>query len=79
MGADDPVRKFVGRKATVVPRLPKTRSGKILRGTMRSIADDEAYTVPATIEDALVLDEIRDALQSVGYAGEAQSSEGAAS
>ena len=73
------VRERIGpvaffKLATVVPRLPKTRSGKILRGTMRSIADGEAYTVPATIEDPLVLDEIRDALQGIGYAGAAQSS-----
>ncbi len=78
------VRERIGpvaffKQATVVPRLPKTRSGKILRGTMRSIADGEAYTVPATIEDPAVLDEIRDALQGLGYAGEAQSSQEAAS
>jgi propionyl-CoA synthetase len=48
--------------------LPKTRSGKILRGTMRKIADSEDYTVPATIEDPVVLGEIQDALGSIGYA-----------
>jgi len=62
-----PVAAF--KKAVVVGRLPKTRSGKIVRGTMRKIADSEDYRVPATIEDPLVLDEIRVALQSLGYAG----------
>ena len=66
------VRERVGpvavfKKATVVSRLPKTRSGKILRSTMRKIADGEPYTVPATIEDPEVLDNIEVALQSVGY------------
>jgi propionyl-CoA synthetase len=42
----------------VVERLPKTRSGKILRGTLRKIADGEAYTMPATIDDPEILDEI---------------------
>jgi propionyl-CoA synthetase len=65
-----PVAVF--KQAVVVGRLPKTRSGKILRGTMRRIADSEEYRVPATIEDPLVLDEVRDALQSIGYAGAAQ-------
>ncbi len=67
------VRESVGpvavfKKAVVVKRLPKTRSGKILRATMRKIADSEEYKVPATIEDADVLDEMRDALRSIGYA-----------
>ena len=67
------VRKLVGpvaafKNAVIVPRLPKTRSGKILRGTMRKIADSEDYTVPATIEDPVVLGEIQDALGSIGYA-----------
>jgi len=62
-----PVAAF--KKAVVVSRLPKTRSGKILRGTMRKIADSEEYRVPATIEDPQVLDEIRVALQALGYAG----------
>jgi propionyl-CoA synthetase len=61
-----PVAAF--KKAAVVARLPKTRSGKILRGTMRSIADCKEYRVPATIEDPLVIDEIREALVSIGYA-----------
>ncbi len=49
--------------ALVVKRLPKTRSGKILRRTMRSIADGEAYDLPATIDDAAILDEIAAALE----------------
>ena len=52
----------------VVHRLPKTRSGKILRGTMRRIADSEDYRMPATIEDPDVLDEIRESMQTIGYA-----------
>ena len=55
------------KKAVIVTRLPKTRSGKVLRGTMRKIADSEEYRVPATIEDPVVLDEITIALQSIGY------------
>lgn len=62
-----PVAVF--KKAGVVVRLPKTRSGKILRGTMRRIADGEEYRVPATIEDPQVLDDIQTALRSLGYAG----------
>jgi propionyl-CoA synthetase len=46
------------KQAVVVERLPKTRSGKILRGTMRRIADGAAYTTPATIDDPAILDEI---------------------
>ncbi|MCH8071738.1 MAG: propionyl-CoA synthetase [Proteobacteria bacterium] len=61
-----PVAAF--KKAVIIGRLPKTRSGKILRGTMRKIADSEEYRVPATIEDPLVLDEVREALRSIGYA-----------
>jgi propionyl-CoA synthetase len=56
-----PVAAF--KTAVVVKRLPKTRSGKILRGTMRRIADGQAYTVPATIDDPAVLPEIEDALR----------------
>jgi propionyl-CoA synthetase len=63
-----PVAAF--KTAVVVVRLPKTRSGKILRGTMRRIADGEPYTTPATIDDPAILDEIVDALRSVGYASE---------
>jgi propionyl-CoA synthetase len=63
-----PVAAF--KTAVVVERLPKTRSGKILRGTMRRIADGEEYTTPPTIDDPAILDEIGDALSSVGYARE---------
>jgi propionyl-CoA synthetase len=52
-----PVASF--KLAIVVKRLPKTRSGKILRGTVRKIADNEAYKMPATIEDPVVLEEIK--------------------
>ena len=62
-----PVAAF--KLATVVKRLPKTRSGKILRATMRKIADSEDYKVPATIDDPAILDEITGALQGMGYAG----------
>ena len=61
-----PVAAF--KLAVVVDRLPKTRSGKILRGTMVSIADGKDYKMPATIDDPAILDEIREALQSIGYA-----------
>ena len=62
-----PVASF--RQATVVKRLPKTRSGKILRGTMQSIADSQAYQMPATIDDPAILSEIAEALRGIGYAG----------
>ena len=62
-----PVAAF--RLVTVVQRLPKTRSGKILRGTMKSIADGKPYRVPATIDDPAILAEIEAALQRMGYAG----------
>lgn len=52
----------------VVDRLPKTRSGKILRGTLRCIADKADWTMPATIEDASALDEVTHALETLGYA-----------
>jgi len=61
-----PVAAF--KQATIVDRLPKTRSGKILRRTMRSIADGEAYKTPATIDDPGILPEITDALRDIGYA-----------
>ncbi|MFQ5955526.1 MAG: propionyl-CoA synthetase, partial [Kiloniellales bacterium] len=61
-----PVAAF--KTATVVQRLPKTRSGKILRGTMRLIAEGKAYKIPATIDDPAVLPEIEQALQTLGYA-----------
>jgi len=61
-----PVASF--KTAAVVARLPKTRSGKILRGTMQRIADSEPYKMPATIDDPAILDEITEALRSAGYA-----------
>ncbi len=61
-----PVAAF--KQACVVARLPKTRSGKILRGTMRAIADSVAYKLPATIDDPAVLPEIEQALRGLGYA-----------
>jgi propionyl-CoA synthetase len=62
-----PVAAF--RQATVVKRLPKTRSGKILRGTIQSIADSQEYQMPATIDDPAILGEITEALKELGYAG----------
>ena len=62
-----PVAAF--KIAITVERLPKTRSGKILRGTMRQIADGESYKMPATIDDPAILDEITDALKSHGISG----------
>ncbi|RBI75674.1 propionyl-CoA synthetase [Roseovarius sp. TE539] len=61
-----PVAAF--KLAVVVDRLPKTRSGKILRGIMVKIADGSDYKMPATIDDPAILDEIRQALQKIGYA-----------
>ena len=61
-----PVASF--KKATVVKRLPKTRSGKILRGTIQKIADNKAYKVPATIDDPTILGEMEAALNQIGYA-----------
>ena len=61
-----PVAAF--KSAVVVARLPKTRSGKILRGTMQKIADSQDYRMPATIDDPAILGEIGDALKPVGYA-----------
>ena len=61
-----PVAAF--KQATVIQRLPKTRSGKILRGTMQKIADNEDYKMPATIDDPAILDEITEALEGIGYA-----------
>ncbi len=60
-----PVAAF--KQAVVVDRLPKTRSGKILRGTMVKIANGEDFKLPATIDDPAILDEIREALKSLGY------------
>jgi len=62
-----PVAAF--KLAITVNRLPKTRSGKILRGTMKKIADREAWTMPATIDDPAILDEIAAALKGRGLAG----------
>ncbi|MSO54270.1 MAG: propionyl-CoA synthetase [Rhodospirillales bacterium] len=61
-----PVAAF--KQAVVVARLPKTRSGKILRGTIKKIADSEPYKVPPTIEDPACLPEISGALGRIGYA-----------
>ncbi len=66
------VREKIGavaafKLAVVVPRLPKTRSGKILRGTMAKIADGVDYKMPATIDDPVILDEITDGLGGLGY------------
>jgi propionyl-CoA synthetase len=61
-----PVAAF--KLCTVVDRLPKTRSGKILRGTMVKIADGADFKMPATIDDPAILDEIRAALKPLGYA-----------
>lgn len=55
------------REAVVVPRLPKTRSGKILRSTMRDIADGKAYAIPSTIDDPSILGEVEEALKKIGY------------
>ena len=61
-----PVASF--KHVGIVARLPKTRSGKVLRGTMRRIADGEPYRMPATIDDPATLDEVRVALEQLGYA-----------
>ena len=55
------------KKAVVVDRLAKTRSGKILRSTMRRIADGESYKVPSTIDDPAILPEVEAAVSSMGY------------
>ncbi|HEY0837657.1 MAG TPA: propionyl-CoA synthetase [Azospirillum sp.] len=68
-----PVADF--KRAVVVDRLPKTRSGKILRGTMQKIADNQDYKAPATIDDPGILPEIAEALQSLGYAKEHKGTE----
>lgn len=61
-----PVASF--KEAIVVERLPKTRSGKILRGIMRKIADGAEWATPSTIDDPAALEEIEGNLQSIGYA-----------
>jgi propionyl-CoA synthetase len=68
----DRIRQQIGpvaafKTAIVVKHLPKTRSGKILRGTMKRIADGLEYTTPATIDDPAILGEIAEALKTVGY------------
>jgi len=70
------VREHIGpvaafKLAMVVKRLPKTRSGKILRGTMKKIADGTEYGMPATIDDPAILDEIAESLRKAGYPGKA--------
>ena len=70
--AIDLVKSRVGRVSAfnlvvAVDRLPKTRSGKVLRGTMAKIADGEDWTMPATIDDPVILDEIGAALKTIGY------------
>ena len=69
-----PVANF--KIAGVVGRLPKTRSGKVLRGTMRQIADGEPFKVPSTIDDPAILEEIKTALRELGYAREPRSAIG---
>jgi propionyl-CoA synthetase len=61
-----PVAAF--KTVAIVDRLPKTRSGKILRGTMKAIADGKDYNLPATIDDPAILGEIQQALEAIGYA-----------
>jgi propionyl-CoA synthetase len=68
----DLVRERIGpvacfKQAAVVGKLPKTRSGKILRGTMRKIADGIQYAVPATIEDPVALEDMTKVLSRLGY------------
>ena len=58
-----PVAAF--KDARIVSRLPKTRSGKILRGTLRKIADGEAYVVPPTIDDPTILEEMQGTLAAL--------------
>ncbi|MCB1511289.1 MAG: AMP-binding protein, partial [Hyphomicrobiaceae bacterium] len=65
------VREVIGpvaafKNVMVVPRLPKTRSGKILRGTMRAIADGAEWKMPATIDDPAILEEITEVLEERG-------------
>ena len=67
------VRQSIGavavfKQCVIVEQLPKTRSGKILRGTMQKIADNQEFKVPATIDDSTILPQIETALQSIGYA-----------
>ena len=70
-----PVASF--KQCVVVKRLPKTRSGKIVRGTIKKIADGNPYTVPATIDDPTTLTEISGSLITIGYAASGTDSKGA--
>jgi propionyl-CoA synthetase len=68
----DKVRESIGpvasfKTAALVKRLPKTRSGKILRGTIKRIADGATWTMPATIDDPAILDELGETLKGLGY------------
>ena len=63
-----PVASF--KTALIVQRLPKTRSGKILRGTMSKIADGAPWKMPATIDDPAILDEVTDVLRAAGLVSE---------
>ncbi len=72
------VRETIGpiacyKQTLVVKRLPKTRSGKILRGTMRAIAAGRAYRIPSTIDDPAILDEITQDMQTIGLADASRS------
>lgn len=67
-GEVGPVAALHAQQVVVVDRLPKTRSGKVLRATMKAIADGTPYKTPATIDDPAILDEVRAALQTIGYA-----------
>ena len=67
-GRPSDVRDSAMKRAVVVDRLPKTRSGKILRATMVKIADSQPWKMPATIDDPAILDEIAEALKSLGRA-----------
>ena len=69
-GQIGPVAAF--KTALVVDRLPKTRSGKILRGTMQKIADGQEYPTPATIDDPVILSEIQEVLHEAGMANPEQ-------
>ena len=71
------VREVIGpvaafKNVMIVKRLPKTRSGKILRGTMRQIADGENWRMPATIDDPAIMGEITEVMQSRGLGAKAQ-------
>ena len=61
------------KTALTAERLPKTRSGKVLRGTMQKIADRHAYAVPATIDDPKLLDEITEARRNAGFTNHSDS------